>query len=149
MPLQLAAPLEQTFTLDISDEKFGTDGEPTKVTIKQATQGAIERRSMVYSEVTNVIGTTAELSAEMQLRQKWSIEELKRIEVFLTMIGCDITQSDGTPLFHFRTVNERTQLDMNENQFKAAWSRLDPIIAAEIHTKVVEVNPDWGGPLER
>ena len=84
MPIKLAVPLEKTFTLDISDEIFGNDGEPTKVTIRQATQGAVEKRSFIYSEVTNIINQASQLSAEMQLRQKWSIEELKRMEAFLT-----------------------------------------------------------------
>jgi hypothetical protein len=149
MPIQLLAPVEKTFTLDISDARFGTDGEPTKVTIRQATQGAVEKRSLIYSEVTNVIAGTAELSAEMLLRQKWSIEELKRTEAFLTMCGCDLKDSSGDPLFRFRMSDERQILDMNEVQFKAAWSRLDPTIASEIHSKVLEVNPDWGGPLGR
>lgn len=149
MPLKLAVPVEKTFTLDISDAHFGNDGDPTKVTIRQAKQGAIETRSFIYSEVTNIINAKVDLSAEMQLRQKWSIEELKRMEVFLTLVACDVLDSDGTALFKFRMDGEKQVLDMNERSFKLAWSKLDGIIAAEIHSKVMEVNPDWDGPLGR
>lgn len=148
MPLKLSVPLEKTFTLDISDEIYGNDGEPTKVTIRQATQGAVEKRSFIYSEVTNIVSQASQLSAEMQLRQKWSLEELKRTEAYLTMVGCDVLDADGTTLFKFKTVGDRLQINMSEREFKVAWNKLDPIIAAEIHSKVLEVNPDWGGPLE-
>jgi hypothetical protein len=148
MPLRLSAPIEKSFVLEISDAHFGNDGEPTKITIRQATQDANERRSFIYSEVTNIISQNV-LSAEMQLRQRWSLEELKRMEAFLTLVHADILDVDGTPLFRFKTEENRQVLDMNQNEFKKAWGKLDPIIAAEIHQKVMEVNVDWGGPLDR
>jgi hypothetical protein len=149
MPLKLTAPLEKTFVLEISDEVFGNDGDPTTVTIRQARQDAIEKRSYIYSEVTNILNATVELGAEMMLRQKWSIEQLNRMEVFLTMVGCDVLDVDGQPLFKFRSENGRQVLDMSERQFNVAWGKLDGVIASEIHSKVLEVNPNWGGPLAK
>ena len=149
MPLKLVSPVESIFVLEISDEHFKTEGDPTKVTIRQATQGGQEKRSFIYSEVTNIINQNSQFAAEMQLRQRWSLEELKRMEVFLTLVQCNISDVDGTDLFRFKLKGDKQVLDMNENEFKRAFSKLDPIIAAEIHAKVMEVNPEWGGPLAR
>ena len=147
MPIKLVHPIESVFVLEISDKHFENEGDPTKITVRQATQGGQEKRSFIYSEVTNIINQNSQFAAEMQLRQRWSLEELKRMECFLTLVQCNISDRDGTDLFRFKLNGDRQVLDMNENQFKTAWNKLDPIIAAEIHAKVLEVNPDWGGPL--
>jgi len=129
MPVKLTAPLEKDFPLERTDLAYDNEGEPTKVTIRQATQAR------------------ASLNDELQLRQKWSVEELKRIEVYLTLIGCNLEDEDGKSLFRFKSLNGHSDLDMTENEFKKAWGKLPPDIAQEIHEKVLEVNLSWGGPL--
>jgi len=147
MPLKLVAPIEETFTLDRSDAQFGTDGEPTRVTIRQATQAHNEKRSAIFSEVTRVMGQDSTSNEEIQLRQRWSLEELKRIEVFLTMIDCNILDEKGKPLFGFRSNKSSQELDMSLQEFSAAFGKLPPEVAEEIHEKVLKVNLTWAGPL--
>lgn len=143
MPLKLITPIEKEFTLDRSDRLYGTDGEPTKVTIRQATQAHNEKRAIVYSEITQ------EYNREegMRSKQRFSVEELKRIEVFLTLVGCNIVGQDGKSLFRFRNVDGKQSLDMTDREFAVAWGELPPDVASEIHEKVWEVNLTWAGPL--
>lgn len=150
MPLKISLPIEKDFTLDRSDLAYGNDGEPTRVTVAQATQKQNEKRSHIYSEVTNVINRDPEdLVPELQLRQHWSLEELKRVETFLTLRSCNILDPDGNPLFRFKMTNNKQEIDMNNHEFAEAWGRLPGDIAQEIHEKVLEVNPLWDGPLGR
>lgn len=146
MPLKLVAPIEETFTLDKSDAQYGTDGEPTRVTIRQATQAHNEKRSAIFSEVTRVMGQDSS-NEEIQLRQRWSLEELKRIEVFLTLIDCNILDEKGHPLFSFRNSKNNQEIDMSLQEFSAAFGKLPPDVAQEIHDKVLKVNLTWSGPL--
>ena len=148
MPIKLAAPLIKDFPLERSDLARGVETEPTIVTIIQASQGGKERRSLIHSEVTQVVNSESVLHREMQLRQKWSLEQLKRIEVFLTLVGCNIQDVDGQPLFKFKTDNGIPSLAMSEEEFRVAFYKLDPDVADEIHEKVLEVNVSWQGPLE-
>lgn len=148
MPVKLVAPIEKEFVLERSDLLYGVESDPTKVTVRQATQEQNEKRSMIHSEVTQIINQKSSLTDELQFRQRWSIEELKRIECQLTMISCNILDENGKDLFKFRTNNGRQELDMSDNEFKRAWGKLPTDVAQEIHEKVLEVNLSWGGPLE-
>jgi len=144
MPLQLSAPLEKDFTLDKSDALFGNDGEPTRITVRQATQAQHERRSRLWEELTQeVIGDYSNPDA-VRLIQRISVPEIHRIEAFLTLVGCNILDDDGEPLFKVKSIKGRQYLDMNEREFTKAWGKLPPEVAREIHEKVVEVNPTWG-----
>ncbi len=147
MPVKLTTPLEKDFVLERTDISYPSDGDPTKITVRQATQAQNERRSLIHSEVTQIINSQSALRDELQLRQQWSIEELKRVEVFLTLIGCNIIDESGNDLFKFKTESGKSQLSMSENEFKKAWGILPPDIAQEIHEKVLEVNKTWAGPL--
>lgn len=147
MPVKLTTPLVKDFALERTDLAYPSDGDPTKITVRQATQAENERRSLIHSEVTQIINSSSALKEELQLRQQWSIEELKRMEVYLTLVGCNILDEDGNDLFRFKTVNGRQEIGMNENEFKRAWGKLPPDIAQEIHEKVLEVNKTWAGPL--
>jgi len=52
MALSLKTPLEQKFTLEKADAKYGDGtGEPTKVRFIQATQGTVEIHEQIYSAV--------------------------------------------------------------------------------------------------
>lgn len=145
MPLKLVAPIEKQFVLEVSDKKYGTDGEPTIVTIRQATQEQNEKRSAVWSEVTQVMAPSQDM--EIKLRQRWTLEELKRMEVFLTLVGSNIMDENNQPLFRFRNEGGRQRLDMSDLEFARAWGKLPPDVAVEIHDKVLEINMTWAAPL--
>jgi len=140
MALKLSSPVIEEFPLVRSESVYGDgSGEPSSVLVRQATQGANERRSRVFAEISRVIETQEDFGSTVQLRQRWSMEELKRIEVYLTLAGCNIQDADGTDLFRFRD----EKLAMSENDFRVAWAKLPPEVAAEIHEKVLEVNYVW------
>jgi hypothetical protein len=144
MPLQLSAPLEKDFTLTAIDERYGNTGEATKIRVRQATQAAHERRAQIFSEVARVIKQNDPLiDQSIEIRQRWSLEELKRLEVFMTLVGCNILNEDGNPLFRFAKRGGRTELAMSEMDFNRAWGQLPPDVAQAIYECVLEVNLDW------
>lgn len=143
MALKLTAPIQQDFVLERSDAKFKNEGEPTMISVRQATQGQQERRAGVFAEIQRVIENQDVFgSAAISIRQTWSMEELKRVEVFLTLAACNISGPDGKPLFKF---NDNGSLKMDEGTFRDAWYQLPPSVADEIHEKVLEVNLMWSG----
>lgn len=141
MPLKLATPIIKTFVLEEADKNYGNNGDPTTVTIRQATTEADMAREAVYSEVTRVFDE----NAPVQLRQRWTMAELARREVYLTLAECNIVKDDGKPLFKFRD----GKLNMQEYDFNDAWGLLPSDVAGEIHDKVLEVNIKWAGPLAK
>lgn len=149
MPLKLAAPIIKDFPLDKADALFGNDGEPTMVTIRQAKQGAQERRTEVFSEISRVMKMLPQDdNDEVTLKSQWSYEKLKRMEVYLTLVDCNVLGYDGKPLFRFKKDGDGNPiLDMTVHEFSKAWNELYPEVAEEIHEKVLEVNLSWVGPL--
>lgn len=147
MPIKLIAPLIQTVTLDESDKKYGNDGEPTTVTIRQATQGQHGERQALFSTLERK-WSEAEPD-HVSLIQHLSSAELMRLEVWLTLLGSNLLDEDGKSLVFpsKQDKNGDTRLDMTRRQFDDAWARLLPDIAVEIHDKVLDVNPLWKGPL--
>ena len=145
MPIKLIAAIEKDFILARADSTYGKVGEePTKIRIKQAKQGEKEARDAYFAELTRV--SSGYFDPEIKIRQKVSFEELKRLEISLTLIDCNIMGEDGKPLFTFKRNSEGKQyLDMNVNDFLIRFSALPPDVVDEIHEKVLEVNPSWGG----
>ncbi len=133
MPITITPPIEKSFPLTKSDEKFGESG--TTVMIKQVNQGKQERRNDLFAEFKrtfNLDGTTT-------VTQRISFDDIKRLEVFLTMSSCNIVDGDTKKsLFTF----ENGELK-DEVAFRFAWAKLPPIVADEIHEKVLEQNPMW------
>lgn len=136
MPIQIKAPIIREFVLSKSDKAFGNEGESTRVTIRQATQAAHERRSTLFSQITR---EWSDGSDGIRLTQHFSMEELKRLEVFLTLAGCNIEDEDGKPLFSFSPEGYLR----DEGKFNRAWGLLPPLVAQEIHECVQVVNIDW------
>ena len=130
MALKLSAPIEKDFTLDKTDEAFGTEG--TRVRVRQATQAQHERRASLFATLIREYpeGETN----NVRFVQRFSLPELIRIEAYLTLISSNIEDENSRPLFYE---------GMNETQFSRSWGRLPPAVAIEIHDKVLEVNPDW------
>lgn len=141
MPLTLVAPLTKTFKLEKSDES----GE-TYVTFRQATMREDEKRGGLLADQTYA-WNDADVG-RIERKTKWSYAELMRLEVFLTMVDCNIMVEGGKdkdgnpkvePLFQFN----KSGLVMTEAQFQEAWGRLPQPVAAEIHKCCLEVNRDW------
>lgn len=137
MSKKIPRPIEQEFPLDRWDPD-------DKVVIRQATQAAHERRSMLFAEVTRVYRDAAAAGVQ-EIKQSISPQEVRRIEVQLTLQACTLRDEDDKSLFRFRTTETGRQvLDMTEAEFAEAWGRLPPEVAAEIHEKVIAINPMWG-----
>lgn len=138
MPFQLSPPFEQEFELEQTDKDYGKKGDPpTKVLIRQAKQGEHERRSNLFSQIIREQSVKAPEDI-VRFIQRWSMEELKRLEVFLTLKACNIQKPDGSPLWDFDKNG-----NIRESMFDKGWEMLPVSVAREIHDCVLIVNPDW------
>lgn len=144
MPIKLIAPLVKTFVLERSDARYGNDGEATEVTIRQASQLEHERRQNKFSTLERKY---SDLSPdEVTVVQNIPMEELKRLETYLTLCECNIVDEDGKPLFpSVKSKSGPPHLSMTKSQFDTAWGKLPPDVAEEIHDKVLDVNFIWSG----
>lgn len=136
MPLKLAAPVSKDFLLERSDEALNTEGDPTKISIRQAAQGEYERRQQMFSEWTRAYDP---VTGQDQVVQRLNVEMLKRLEVYLTLSDCNIEAENAKALFRFKG----GKISMSELEFDRAWAKLPLVIATEIHEKVLVVNPTW------
>jgi hypothetical protein len=140
MPIQLSAPKKKEFILTRSDEALGNVGEdkiPTTVTIRQAIQGDVELRNALFTDFTREYDGRI-----VKVTQRISYDDIRRLEIFLTLCGCNIDNDKGEPLFKF--ANERLT---DRGAFEKAWATLPPVIAIEIGEKVLEMNPLWSQEL--
>lgn len=136
MAPKLKMPLKKEFVLEKSSGELGLEegDTPALVTIRQGRQGDTELRNDLDAEFRREYdGRT------VKVIQRISFDDLRRREVFLTLCACNILDEDGkSPLFKFE--NGRLK---DEGEFTAAWSKLPPAVANEIHEKVMVMNPDW------
>ena len=146
MALKLIAPIEQVFHLEITDREFPPDegSEPTNVTIKQATQKQHERRMELFSLYRNKFSWDEDGKQTIESIENRNIYTIQRRDAFLTLADCNILYmppkgKKAVPLFNFKD----GQLDMTEEQFDDAWGMLPAVVAREIHSKILEVNPTW------
>lgn len=136
MPVRLTPPLDKEFVLEETDRKFGKpDEEPTRIRVKQALEGENMQRQNLWREYKR----TFEAGGEISVTQSISPAEVKRKEVFLTLTFCNLMDEQGNPVFQF---------PLKENEFNKAWAMLPPLVANEIHTKVLEVNLLWSAEGE-
>jgi len=136
MPIKIAPPIIQDFTLDKADKAAKNTGEPTRVRVRQAAQGERERRDAVYFDFKREYK-----DGEVTVTQRISYNDVARMEVMLTLADCNLIDYEDKPLFKFK--NERIA---NEYDFLRAWAQLTPELADEIHEKVLEVNLLWSEP---
>ena len=129
-PLQLSAPIEKTFVLEKTDAFYKTDG--TTVTVRQATQRQHEERANLFAVLTREYADDSDTA--VRFIQRFSLPELMKIECRLTVISTSISDENEKQLF---------TAGMNQKQFELAWGKLAPLVAREIHAKVLELNPDW------
>jgi hypothetical protein len=136
MPFRKQSPVIKQFVLEETDEAYGVTSPATSVSIRQATQAQHEKRANLFANIVRELGKNDEM---VRLIQRFSFEELKRIEVMLTLADCNIENEDGGKLFAF----DKDGYIRDESAFIRAWGSLPPLIASEIHSKVLEVNMDW------
>lgn len=138
MPIRLEVPFDKDFTLVKTDKLFGEKGSPpTTISIRQAKQGEHERRAALFAQIVREQSVDA---PEQFIRfvQRFSFEELKRLECFLTVKACNIEDADGKPLWRFDKNGNIT-----ESEFNKGWRQLPVSVAEEIHDCVLDVNIDW------
>ena len=131
MPINLEPPVEKEFILEKSDKAMGNEGEPTRIKIVQAREGAHIERMELWKKFERRF----QLEGDITISQEVSPAIVRRKEVFLTLVSCNITTGpEQTPLFKF---------PLKENEFNKAWANLPPVLADEMHDNVLEVNLDW------
>lgn len=146
MPYKIPDVVTKEFRLTLIDDREGIpEEEATKVIIKTAAGAENSARSDLFSSYTQEIPKD-ELAPE-RIIIKLPLYALQAKEVFLTLVGCNIEIPDkdgGTrPLFKFRKSLRGPELNMTEGEFIKAWGLLSDDVMAEIHSKVLEMNPHW------
>jgi hypothetical protein len=142
MPFKLQPVLVKKIYLQLNNEQ--DPDEDTWIEARQATQAEQERRQELTAESTReYVGD----SQTVRVTQRWSIEEQRKLEVYLTLAGCNILDENDKPLFVFRTVDGKKRLDCSLDAFGEIWGKLPSAIALRIHEAVLEVNPQWNPNL--
>ena len=129
-----AKPVQKTFTIPSS--VYGD----ASVTIRQARTGDSIMRAELVAQTSYVVNDGF---GEQEIRQRFNWEEMKRYDVFLTLVDCDIVMEDdkGEPVGSWFTfVNGKLQ---DRVAFDRAYNALPIEISEAIHEKVLEVNPQW------
>jgi hypothetical protein len=143
MPATVETPETQTFRLERLDARQGVpEEEKTTVTIRLATIRQNTQRAKLFSEFIRELANTEEQRSRERVIFNFSLYELIEEETYLTLVGCNMTNG-AQPLFRFRNSPQGQVLDMTREQFAAAWGLLDDDTAAEIHSKVLDVNSHW------
>ena len=132
MALKLAAPIEKECKLEETDKHFETEG--TTILILQASQKEHEKRSSMFSEIIRRVERDEEGNQSISFVERFCVPELMRVEARLTIVESNIEDEKGKPLF---------KKNMSHTAFDRAWGKLPPLVAYEIHSKILEVNPDW------
>ena len=134
MPLQLKAPIVETYPLMKSDDT----GE-TYVVIRQATRQENEQRASQFADAT--FEWQDDLVRGHQTLNPLTMEAF---EVFLTMADCNIIGKDGSPLFKFKDEDGgKRSFDGSFAEFQKRFGQLPDSVADEIHDKVYAHNPQW------
>jgi hypothetical protein len=132
MPVRLSPATKSTYRLEKTDEEFKSE-TPTMISVHLATQGDVEARNELWADYKRVIDGKV-----TTIVQRLSFDDVRREEVFLTLASCDIEDADGKPLFTFK--NDHIA---DKAAFRNSWNQLPPLIANEIHEKVLEANVVW------
>jgi len=135
MAYKLTPPLIQEFYLLKADKEFSITEDPTRITIRQATQGDEEMRNELLNSVLWIYDEDILEKHSFEL----SNDEITRKEVFITLASCNILDSTNLSLFRF----EDNRIAMPEVLFNLAWGQLPYIYAEEIIECVHIINHHW------
>lgn len=143
MPITLPEVETKEYHLIETDDRFGIpENEKTTVTIRMATVKQNSERSRLFSEYVRELPDPDNANQNERIILKLPFYDLAAEEVRLTMVGCNIMNKEK-PLFKFRMTPNGPILDMTKTQFSEAWGMLDDETAAEIHSKVLDMNKHW------
>ena len=148
MPVVLPIPIERKVALNLPVDE-DPEQEAT-VTVRQATQAEVEARAELNAETSRVFRSGQQA---VEVKARFSYEEARRLEVYLTLSGCNIdipdeSHKDGKrPLFTFKKQSGKMRLNMTEKEFEEAWGQLPAHWAEAIHQAVLSVNPQWNPDL--
>jgi len=113
------------YELSKTDEKYGITDDPTTVVVRLASPSDnLSRYRILQSHF-------------------FDYESLQRIEIFLTLAGCNILNEEGEPFFKFDKAGYLTA-----EEFSKTWNERIPFIFDEIHECVHASNPNWAKEWE-
>lgn len=134
MPYKLAVPLIRvvTYAFDPEGDTTGTYRQPSRHQVALHQQ-LIGRDSRALS--------TAE---GMAFINPVTMEEARAVEVWLTLVNCNLEDAKGKPLFKFSKKGDQTTLNMTWEEFWLAWGKItEPAVAQQIWEGAMDVAPDW------
>lgn len=145
MPFAITDPIYKEFELVKTDANYNPGSDvPTTVTVRQARQYQHAMRQDQWSKFERKYNQLN--PDEVKITQELSFEAIKMLEVRMCLVESNILDPKGKPLFKTKTPKGgKPELDMTRAEFEEAWGILPPDVATEIHNKVVELNPMWGG----
>lgn len=138
MPAVLKLPIQKHIMLMLPIEEDAE--QDSYVDIRQATQREVEKRAELTANASRIF---REGQKEVEVKQRWSIEEQRRLEVYLVMADCNLVGTDNKPLFRFRQSGSRSVLAMSEDEFNEIWGQMPEYWVTAIHKAVIEVNVQW------
>lgn len=141
MSFKLATPLVSEYFLTKTDAMYPNPEDPTKtrIEVRLASTGDVERRADLF----NKFKRTFDGFGNFTIEQNVTMDDVRRMEVFLTLAACNIKKPDGQPLFVFKN-GKLTDKDA----FEKAWALLPPQVSEEIHELILQHNKLWSAEGE-
>jgi hypothetical protein len=134
MPKKVAKPVDQICPLMKWDSEGGTT-----VTIRQATQGIVDRLEN-FRTSNNEYQWDDKAQGKTTMKTNRGSAEIRRLQVRETMVACNLVDEE-TDKPHFTTFIFKTDADVKA--WDEAWDALPTELAQEIWEKVLDVNPQW------
>lgn len=136
MPYKLASPTVkavQLLALDATGETTATFRQATMEQVEML-QGEFADREYQWPDETITPGKPRMVTQ----KTKWNPEKIRRVQVWLTMVDCNIQAEDGAILFPFKAGR------IGQPVFDRIWGKLPSEVAEALVTACHEVNPNWG-----
>ena len=134
MPYKLQVPLVSVVTY-----AFDKDGETTG-TYRQPSRHQVALHQQLMGRDSRALST----NEGMAFINPVTIEESRAVEVWLTLIACNLEDAKGKPLFKFTKRGDKSELNMTWEEFWAAWGNIaEPQVAQELWEGAMDVSPDW------
>lgn len=142
-------PVYETYVIEIPG-----DGD-FEVRVRAATTGDDEQRSELFRKQRRVYNDAA--VGETAVEQEWNFHQINRVEVALTLAGCDLKKEVEkldpktrevievveVPVFDFKERRNGLIGIKDESEFYTAWKELPDKYTSAIHDKILAKNPQW------
>lgn len=128
-------PVEQTFSLERTDKEYGNEIGSTVIRVRQASQSSVEAIDDLYALIQRKYEDKS--PGEVIVSQRWSIQALRRVQAFHTLVECNIEDENGKTLLTESILKD-------QDKFQQAWGKLPPLVVDEIMEKIYTVNVSWG-----